>query len=501
MAANIRCIMRAKAPYGQGITKMKVNLAPEQPTTPSLMPESTSVYLSRATEGTGELMELVGGSVAWNQLVPNGNFSDGTTGFTGGDSTLSASGGVLTMTATSTANRRVQFNISVPTGHKVLFHARFKRNSNESSQTLILLRKSGGGFDQYTRGNYASTAVQDYWAVIPTTDVITQCLFYPMQTGAVGDTVDIYSISVCDLTQMFGSTIADYVYSLEQASAGSGIAWLKSYGYFTEDYIAYSAPTLQSVEATSHIAKDGNGNVISTTTFGSVTLRGIPKLSNGNLYYDGDTYEWDGTVTRYFGERAYQAGDESLTDAITDGTNTVYKLNTPTTESADPFTAVQTVEDGGTEEFVTTNNVPVGVVGRFANAVPMEGVDSFTVTANDGTSHTYPVTLSEEIYRGYVDMLTGEAISDMASIAEYNGETISEPWLSSLDVYSAGATPTNGAQVVYPITAEEVTATITGDPSTLSGVVSATSTEGTVEWSELSEIGIKCIMKRKNPFQ
>lgn len=60
---------------------------------------------------------------------------------------------------------------------------------------------------------------------------------------------------------------------------------------------------------------------------------------------------------------------------------------------------------------------------------------------------------------------------------------------------------TRGAQVVYPITPEEVTATITGDPSELSGVVSATSTEGTVEWSELSEIGIKCIMKRKNPFQ
>lgn len=61
MAANIRCIMRAKAPYGQGITKMKVKLTPEQSSTPSLMPETNSVYLSRPTEGTGELMELVGG--------------------------------------------------------------------------------------------------------------------------------------------------------------------------------------------------------------------------------------------------------------------------------------------------------------------------------------------------------------------------------------------------------------------------------------------------------
>lgn len=614
MAANIRCIMRAKAPYGQGITKMKVKLNPEQSSTPSLMPETNSVYLRRVTEGTGELMELVGGTVAWNQLCNSSS-----------------------VTGTS--------------GHK------------------FYLKKSG---------------------VESITDTNTF-------TGLT-DGVDM----VTDLTQMLGTAIADYVYSLEQATAGSGIAWLKSYNLIDGAYHAYSAPTLQSVEATSHVTRgknladkattipsssdltvtvddDGvihvNGTttasryirgtfdcpdptatytwaVFNTTAFSNVefsvrnddtssaggwsrlnavnktltftpdngsspalwqiviasgvtlnnaefkpmivkgstapttyepyvkrtypldsdlVLRGIPmKDADGNLYYDGDTYEWDGTVTRKYGyvdmgtlswgyassgqgrfnsekptgiklpanqgvvanikTAVYVADTVShiYAGVVAIGVNTdgrvwvhdttygtdanafktamsgvylVYELATPTTESADPYTAVQTVEDGGTEEFTTSNNVPVGVIGRFANAVPMEGVDSFTVTADDGTTHTYPVTLSEEVYSGYVDMLTGEAVSDMASIAEYNGETINAPWLSSLDVYSAGATPTKGAQVVYPITAEEVTATITDDPSTLSGVVSATSTEGTVDWSELSEIGIKCIMKRKNPFQ
>ena len=52
-----------------------------------------------------------------------------------------------------------------------------------------------------------------------------------------------------DLTLMFGSTIADYVYSLEQSTAGSGIAWLKSYGFFTEDYYAYDSGSLKSVSA------------------------------------------------------------------------------------------------------------------------------------------------------------------------------------------------------------------------------------------------------------
>ena len=31
------------------------------------------------------------------------------------------------------------------------------------------------------------------------------------------------------LTQMLGTTIADYVYSLETATAGSGVAWLKEH--------------------------------------------------------------------------------------------------------------------------------------------------------------------------------------------------------------------------------------------------------------------------------
>ena len=34
----------------------------------------------------------------------------------------------------------------------------------------------------------------------------------------------------------------------------------------------------------------------------TLTLRGVPKLSNGAVYYDGDTYESDGTVTRRFNQ-------------------------------------------------------------------------------------------------------------------------------------------------------------------------------------------------------
>ena len=94
---------------------------------------------------------------------------------------------------------------------------------------------------------------------------------------------------------------------------------------------------------------------------GSDVLRGIFKLdANNNLYADGDRKEADGTITRYYGTRAYQEGDESLADAITDGTTTVYKLSKPTTEQGDPFPSPQVCYPDGTEEFVTENGVPVG---------------------------------------------------------------------------------------------------------------------------------------------
>ena len=93
----------------------------------------------------------------------------------------------------------------------------------------------------------------------------------------------------------------------------------------------------------------------------TVDLHGLPMIdTDGNLYADGDTYEADGTVTRNYVKRAYQSGDESLANAITDGTNTVVKLTTPTTETATPFEPSQIVDKWGTEEYVTTGNVPIG---------------------------------------------------------------------------------------------------------------------------------------------
>ena len=67
------------------------------------------------------------------------------------------------------------------------------------------------------------------------------------------------------------------------------------------------------------------------------------------------------------------------------------------------------------------------------------------------TGQTVTVPLND-LYGGIVDVIGGQdGQTTWANIPSYNGETISEPWLSSMDEYVQGATPTTGAQVTYEL--------------------------------------------------
>ena len=74
------------------------------------------------------------------------------------------------------------------------------------------------------------------------------------------------------------------------------------------------------------------------------------------------------------------------------------------------------------------------------------------LTAFDVEDKSVIIVFDQTVYGGYVNVETGVLTITHANIASYNGESINEPWLSSMDEYSSGATPTTGAQVVYPLT-------------------------------------------------
>lgn len=251
-------------------------------------------YLMRAIAGTAsrigthEYNKIVGGTVAFNQLNERMRISGSLNGLTfvlDNDGFLTVSGKVTTA---------FDYNRVILT----VANTKFIRDGRKY---LILLSKP---ID-------FSTGVNGYSASNPAGSL---GYIFTNNNGGVWDNgvsasipldsevnITNLKISIFDLTQMFGSTIADYIYSLDQAIAGAGVAWFKA--LFPNDYYAYNAGELMSVKTSAHVTKDANDNVISNIALDpDLELRGIPKLDeNNNLYYDGDEYASDGGVKRRYG--------------------------------------------------------------------------------------------------------------------------------------------------------------------------------------------------------
>lgn len=74
-----------------------------------------------------------------------------------------------------------------------------------------------------------------------------------------------------------------------------------------------------------------------------------------------------------------------------------------------------------------------------------------SATGHAPTSKLITVPLGQTVYGGSLNVLTGVLTITHGHIDSYNGETISGPWMSSMDVYEEGSSPTTGAEVVYPL--------------------------------------------------
>lgn len=404
----------------------------------SLTPTSTDTtpYLFKAVGDVyGDRLEdkIVGGTVAWNQLVKNTIINSQTNG--GITFTVNSNGSV---TFSGTATKDVAFiygRTDYIEGHK---YAEFT-GTTASIPSGVTLRI----FSDITSDRIKACTKSDYWTT-----------WIKVASGTAITTPITVSLLCFDLTQMFGSTIADYIYSLEQSQAGAGVAWFKK--LFPNDYYAYNAGELLSVEGLSaHVMRDADNSVIGNYPLdSSLTLRGIPKLdASNNLYYDGDEYTSDGKVKRKYGvvdlgtlEWKYDSTydcfnadpraisgimkdnpklvcskypfvgnytklqdktcayiylrtiairdssynqDATTFKAAMSGVMLVYELATPTTETATPYTNPQIVSKYGTLEYVTNSIVPVG------------------------HKTTY---LTRDIFGGYVDLISGKLVVDKVMV-------------------------------------------------------------------------------------
>lgn len=77
---------------------------------------------------------------------------------------------------------------------------------------------------------------------------------------------------------------------------------------------------------------------------------------------------------------------------------------------------------------------------------------------------TVTLSLPETIYGGTVDAVTGAGSKTWGYIASYNVESLPGEWISDRDVYSAGATPTTGAQVAYKLATPTIFQATGGQP-------------------------------------
>ena len=179
--------------------------------------------------GNREEDKIVGGTVAWNQLYDITQTASETVNsviFTNSGTKISISG-----SATSNAYKKLQQNVTNVAGHKY----------------LIVCSWSGtegvGVYDDSNTRQFDSVRIA---TIINASGVNIQ--FKVRAASGYPTSNCIITPLIFDLTQMFGSSIADRAYAMEQLAAGSGIAWLKGMGFFQKDYYAYDAGTLKSVE-------------------------------------------------------------------------------------------------------------------------------------------------------------------------------------------------------------------------------------------------------------
>ena len=344
--------------------------------------EDKTPYLFRTTGGSADvgdrvkLSEITGGTVAWNQLFPTKtiNFSGNTFTIT------SANDGEVTVVVTDAI-------ASYESGNATSLSA-----STFIANHVYAFLGSGGGIKTKLKA-YQKTAN----TVFKPSSASYNNISYVFTNVSAG-TYKIYP-QLFDLTQMFGSTIADYIYGLEQNTAGAGVAWFKK--LFPKDYYAYDAGSLLSVKTTAHkevgfnaydnstgkakvvggqvyqitgtytaLSLDGSsitpdasgyftpsasgeitvtgGNATDTCihlkwdgerdgeyepyeehsyALDDVELRGIPKLdASNNLYYDGDSYAPDGTVTRRYAEVDLGATTSNLWNMYTLYGQTIFRI-------------------------------------------------------------------------------------------------------------------------------------------------------------------------------
>lgn len=320
-------------------------------------PASEQEFIQQtATGGPAQLLKVYGKSIVNNQLVQNGDFSNGLTDWVEYRGTAAISSGVVSVTSDGTGNLFLYQNAVFPSNntHSFLLCA----NVNPSSNARIGFSYWSLDFPDSYQSVPQNQWVRIYYIANPDTQNNPNrrrfCIVMRNATDGAPSAGDILrlkgDISCVDLTLRFGA-------GNEPTSVDEALRLLGGDAFDP----TYDPGSLQSNKTAELRAYDGG------TLRGSLALNLATLTSGGVVVYpDGmrgvgdirDEAEGSTAVQR-IGSRAYQSGDESDPDVITDGTSTFYPLATPQTYTLDtPLPTDLTCEQGDILQRVSDNNCP-----------------------------------------------------------------------------------------------------------------------------------------------
>ncbi|MBO4541981.1 MAG: hypothetical protein J5725_02235, partial [Bacteroidales bacterium] len=196
---------------------------------PCLTPTGFSSYVRE---------KLIGCSVAWNQILPNGNFGD-TSVWTALKATMSIASNVATLVPNGQSASNIEIyekpakKSTKGVGHKYLISLEIK-----PSQTVnVNLAGFTGGQTRIISSATANTWTNGQAIINCTNDTIADFYIYsPNESFSTSDSVQVRNIQIIDLTLAFGSSVADTLYAMAN---NGGIDWLRNHNYPIDQYTQY----------------------------------------------------------------------------------------------------------------------------------------------------------------------------------------------------------------------------------------------------------------------
>ena len=256
-------------------------------------------YLFRKALGARLTSEkIVGATVAWNQLVQNGDFASTDGWAIVGGTINGVANNVMdvSFSGSGSASYQItrQFGYTLPAEHYYWSTIDVKiPNTNNVLQFF-------GGSGSASKLSNATTDWQTIafiWKTNPQNNLILRSY-----SGDAVEHIQLRNCMVLDLTLAFGTTIADHIYALEQAQAGAGVAFLRNNGFMTKDYYPYCAESLESVMTSGHRTVgfnafdksavtngkyiDANGSILSDVT---IAISDYISVVPDTIYYVRET--------------------------------------------------------------------------------------------------------------------------------------------------------------------------------------------------------------------